>query len=270
MENENIKNSAQNQADLISAFASSFKKNIELADNLPIINESDPQNILQATENRSETTEKFMEPLTTTAEEELIFSTPEPVSEPAPEPTEKQLRKAARQEKKEARWEKKQAKRNAKIDRQQRNNTKVMLGGAIFLGIICIVLVFMNHFKLTFMDLPDVLSGEKSLSAVTTTMPLALNEPSESGPSAPQKGTYTVTAADGVYLRDSASDSASRIAVLEEGTKIAVSAFKYESENEVFWGRAGVNGTYGWVKMSNLTFADGDATTEPTTVESLG
>lgn len=278
MENENIRTSAKSHADLISAFASSFEKNVKEAEGLPEEDETEPQEnfmVIGSRENESDDLAVLADMVDEMQEEKAKSAVPAPsapVYEPEaqPEPTAKQLRKAERQAKKDARWEKKQAKRNAKIDRQQRNNTKVMLGGAIFLGLICLVLVFMNHFELTFVDIPDVLSGEKSLSTVTTTMPLAINEPSESGPTAPPKGNYTVTVADGVYLRDSANDSASRVAVLEEGTKIAVSAFKYDKENEVFWGRAGINGIYGWVKMTNLTFDSAPTPTEKTTVESLG
>lgn len=215
--------------------------------------------------------------------------------EPVREPTEKELRKAAIQEqkmqvkaekaavrqqrrdvktaKKDAKWEKKDAKRKAQVERQQRNNTRIMLGGAIFLGIICAALLLMNHFDLSFMDIPDVLSGEKSLTGETTTMALAIVEQTESGPIAPPKGNYVVSAEDGVYMREGASTSSSRILVLSEGIKVTVSAFKYDPEKECFWGRTGYNGNYGWVMMTALSRDETPtepATEAPTTAESLG
>ncbi len=275
MENENIKMPNRNAENFMAAFSDSFKKNVQSAtENLSeeIVEETDD---FQSYESQDSTVHTEM-PVHIVEEDDYYE---EEQDEPAeyepeiePELTERQLRKAERRAKKDAKWEKKQAKRNAKIDRQQRNNTRVMLGGAIFLGIICIVLLLMNHFRLSFTDLPDVLSGEKVLSNTTTTMPLAISEPSESGPVAPAKGNYIVTAEDGVYLRESASSSAGRVAVIEKGAHIAVSAFRYDAENECFWGRTGLNGNYGWVIMTALT-AD-DTPTEPaeteTTAESLG
>ena len=277
MENENIRTTPQSHADLISAFASSFEKNVQQAPELPEEQEAEPQEAFAAIETREAASDDLaqladmVDEMQTQREQNPGFSAPAPVYEPEAEPvlSERQKRKAERRAKKDEKWEKKQAKRNAKIDRQQKNNTKVMLGGAVFLGIICIVLVIMNHFELTFVDIPDVLSGEKSLSSETT-MPLAISEPSESAPTAPPKGNYIVTAADGVYLRDSANDSATRISVLEEGTKVAVSAFKYDKEAEAFWGRVSADGVYGWVKMANLNFDSAPTPTEKTTVESLG
>ncbi len=272
MENENTKTPNRNAEDFMLAFASSFEKNVQSA------TENQPEETVEETDDF---------PPYTVQEDSASFDAPvyiedeEEDAEPAhseekeetveePEPTAKQLQKAERQAKKDAKREKKQAKRNAKIDRQQRNNTRVMLGGAIFLGIICIFLMIMNHFKLSFNDLPDVLSGEKSLSAASTTMPLAISEPTEAGPSAPPKGNYTVTAEDGVYLRETASSDAGRVAVLEKGAKVAVSAFKYDTENECFWGRTSSDGNYGWVMMTALTIDDTPTEPAATTAESLG
>lgn len=283
MENEKVNASTSDRSgdDLFLAFANSFEKNVQSACEADENTDVSQHESTLAVGNRTPV-QQFEEPVhieeaeETEIEAEQAVSQPsaQPVteSEPAPEPTARQIRKAKRQAKKQAKRDRKEVKRNAKIDRQQRNNTKVMLGGAIFLGVICLVLLFMNHFELTFVDIPDVLSGEKSLSAAATTLPLSINEPTESGPTAPPKGNYIVTAEDGVYLRESASSSASRVAVLEEGTKMSVSAFKYDSENEGFWGRVGVDGTYGWVLMSTLTLdtTPTEPATQPTTVESLG
>ncbi len=272
METENVKTPNRSAADFMQAFSDAFEKNVQSAA------ENQPEEPTVATDDfqsydSQEQAAVYDEPVFVDEEEAEEYE-PEVIEEEPeeePEPTARQLKKAARQAKKDAKWEKKQEKRNAKIDRQQKNNTKVMLGGAVFLGIICIFLVVMNHFKLSFTDIPDVLSGEKSLSTVTTTMPLAISEPSESAPTAPPKGNYIVTAEDGVYLRDTASADASRVAVLEKGVRVVVSAFKYDTENECFWGRTSSNGNYGWVKMPNLTF-DSPAVpaTEPENAGSLG
>lgn len=273
MENENTGTQNRSAADFMMAFADAFEKNVQSATENPIEEKSDEEQDFTTLES-VEGNPVYEEPVYIDDEDESDEYEPEAIKEEPeeePEPTQRQLKKAARQAKKDAKWEKKQAKRNAKIDRQQKNNTKVMLGGAIFLGIICVFLLLMNHFKLSFTDIPDVLSGEKSLSATSTTMPLAINEPVESTPTAPPKGNYIVTAEDGVYLRESASSDSGRVAVLEKGAKVAVSAFKYDKENECFCGRTGSNGNYGWVKMENLTFDSTTApTTEPTTLESLG
>ena len=274
MENENTKVPNRNAEDFMMAFANAFEKNVQSATENQTEEPPVATDDFQSYEPQDDSA-YFDEPVYLNDEEETEEYEAEELDEPEPEeepePTERQLKKAAKQAKKDAKWEKKQAKRNAKIDRQQRNNTRVMLGGAIFLGIICIFLLVMNHFKLSFTDIPDVLSGEKDLSATTTTMPLAINEPSESGPTAPPKGNYTVTAEDGVYLRETASSDAGRVAVLEKGAKVAVSAFKYDTENECFWGRTSSDGNYGWVRMDTLTFdSTATSTTEPTTLESLG
>ncbi|MBE6812420.1 MAG: SH3 domain-containing protein [Ruminococcaceae bacterium] len=275
MENENVKIPNRSAEDFMMAFANSFEKNVQSA------TENISEETIEETDDflpygSQEDTDYSEEPVHIDEAEEYYEEEAEQ-DEPAesesaiePEPTEKQLRKTEKQAAKDAKWEKKQAKRNAKIDRQQRNNTKVMLGGAIFLGIICIFLLVMNHFKLSFTDIPDVLSGEKDLSVTTTTMPLAISEPSESGPTAPPKGNYIVTAEDGVYLRESASSSAGRVAVLEKGSKITVSAFRYDNENECFWGRTGLNGNYGWVMLTALTMDDAPTESTETTAESLG
>lgn len=278
MENENSRTTPQSHADLISAFASSFEKNVQQAHALPEAEEAEPQEPFTSIDPRTNESDDLaqladmVDEMQAERSQNPVFSAPAPVYEPEAEPelSERQKRKAERQAKKDEKWEKKQAKRNAKIDRQQKNNTKVMLCGAVFLGMICIVLVIMNHFDLTFVDIPDVLSGEKSLSHETTTMPLAISEPSEAAPANPPRGNYIVTATDGVYLRDSANDSATRLTVLAEGAKVAVSAFKYDTEAEAFWGRVGADGVYGWVRMSNLTFDSAPTPTEKTTAESLG
>ena len=182
-------------------------------------------------------------------------------------------RRAEKRAIKQAKRDKKEAKRNAKIDRQQKNNTKVMLGGAVFLCIICAFLLFMNHYELSFFDLPDVLSGEKKLSAENTTKALVVTDPTVPVRSDPPKGIYIVSSADGVYLRETASTDANRLAVLSEGTQVSISAFKYDSENEVFWGRANYDGTYGWVIMTTMTLKPNEtelSQASATTSDSLG
>lgn len=209
-------------------------------------------------------------------EEPLVFEqAEEPVlilheAEADPEPTARQVRKAERSAKKQAKWDKKDAKRKAKVERQQKNNTPIMLAGTVFLALICAVLLFMHHFELTFMDIPEVLSGEIELTLEPTTMPLNIAEPTESGPVAPAKGAYVVSSADGVYLRENANTDATRLAALQKGTKLNIGAFKYDSANECFWGRTSSDGMYGWVIMTALSPDESEVTTAAPATDSIG
>lgn len=191
-------------------------------------------------------------------------------AEADPEPTAKQIRKAERNAKKQAKQDKKYDKRKAKVQRQQKNNTRIMLGGTIFLALICAVLLFMHHYNLTFMDIPDVLSGEMELTLEPPTVPLHIAEPTEAGPVAPAKGNYVVSSDEGVYLRENATTESTRLAALQKGTQLSIGAFKYDAANESFWGRTSADGMYGWVIMSALSPVETQEPTAAAAADSIG